>query len=933
MRHPSAFGRTLPLLLGAMAAATAAQMPPARSARLHAPDDPAWADQRPTYGAATGRTTVRVSTARAVPGQGVTFGIPVGQAASPDHVQVLDDAGKAVAADVVALGHWPSQPARWALVSFVADPPPDGQERSYTVAWGGKAQGAKATVTCELDAEHAVLRNGLFELTVTPAGVVALKTADGRSVPITHWRPAFIPKGGEPQTPGKGIVRLLYDGRVHKKLRVSSRVSPAVEIQQEFDIYAGSPLIGVAVRFINRTLKDQHLDGIVPVEWAGGPSKVAVGLAGGKQATAAAASVRQRAFGWQADVGNLHFEGAADDLGEWMLVQPAKAGVPLLWVFPRFQAMAAGDDDLESVLSCGDGTLRLHHYRRIAPTADVRLRETMARTFHYAVVVDAAGDKAEAWADAVKRPPHVALDRAHLTAMGVFQERRVSHLFDRQVHEAAAYYLRARVPRAEYPRCQRGVDPGRDKSGEGAYEVNLHGGGMVAYEVFQYFTPKPSAHTRKMFGEELGYGPQHIVTGGSMSYRNGDIPLALWQEALRSGDRALGDFARAHTELFADYGVTHADGLARGVGHYYCNWYGNPYVYQRFEGTLLGYLATGDPWLLETARDMADYCVRAWRDGHPCDAAMNGRFGGVQYRSAYIAKMLVAMADLTGEPRYRDVATDLAIWAIRVQEKEGWWVMGTSKGSREFRCTPIFAGYQCQGLWPLYWRTKNAELKACLLRCADWYLLKQEAADGSNPGTFPNSYWYGKFMRKGRAIRGNYATSSHVANALLQSYLATDDLKYFYSANAAWVGVLNHQTPEGGVPLENSLNNSVWSHVMAESLHQLGVVAEARKLPFVLSTRTGVPGTSFMGKGATWADGVFRFGLKYRHKQPVPARVFFPAGEPAHVRIGGAKLDFAYNRESGIVAFALPASKAWRVAAMELRAGGGSRESGAGGNR
>ena len=113
-------------------------------------------------------------------------------------------------------------------------------------------------------------------------------------------------------------------------------------------------------------------------------------------------------------------------------------------------------------------------------------------------------------------------------------------------------------PRLEYLRCSRGADPGPDQSGEGFYEVNLHVGGMVFGETFQYYAPKPSADLLRRYHEEMGVPLANIVTGGTCTYRNGDIVLALFQEYLRTGDRLVHDFARIHGQVFADVSVSHA---------------------------------------------------------------------------------------------------------------------------------------------------------------------------------------------------------------------------------------------------------------------------------------------------------------------------------------------------------------------------------------
>jgi hypothetical protein len=586
--------------------------------------------------------------------------------------------------------------------------------------------------------------------------------------------------------------------------------------------------------------------------------------------------------------------------------------------------MAAGDDNLMSVLGFDGSSISLQHYVATAPTADVRLRESMARTFTYWLAFPKPGEDPGQIARAVKSMPHVVYDRAFLTAMGVFQEDTVSRLYDRETTEAALYYHRARVPRPEYIRCNRGADPGLDKSGEGFYEVDLHAGGMVFGEVFQYFSPKPTGSILERYHKEIGIPLNHILTGGMATYRNGDIVLALFQQYLRTGDRTLLDFGRIHAQVFADVSVSHATASA-GLGHYYCNWFGNPYVYQRFEGLLLAALVTGDRWWFETAKEMADYCVRAWKDGEPRDGNLEGSLGGVQYRSAYIAKMLLRMHELTGDRAYADTAARLAEWIVPRQEHDGWW-RDTPHATREYRNSPIFAGYTTMGLWPLWHRSGNAVLLQSLLKAVDFQVGMQEEASGNNPGTFPNSYWYRS--KEGPSctlpipevieITGNYATTSHWANSIFQAYLATGNLDYFYSANAAWVGVVNSQTAEGGVPLSGDRNNSVWSHVMVESLPAFAAVAEKRSLPFVLSSKTASSGTSLMGKGATYRDGVFAFELKYKSEAPAPVRVYFPKGNPAAVTLDKDPVDRSFEPDNRVVRFELPGSLDFRMIHVQL---------------
>jgi len=679
------------------------------------------------------------------------------------------------------------------------------------------------------------------------------------------------------------------------------------------------------VRYVNRAAEDVPIAGVAPLSaHLRNVAGARAGLEPGQIVDAPGIHVRQDAFGWSAAAertpGNPAAvgKGSQDTLGEWLGLY-LDNGASFLVVFPHFQEMAAGDPHVTSAYAFSDDALELRHYAPAGPgmDTDVRLREGMARTFTYWLVFAPRQDAEAAFGSAVKAMPYVVYDRAHLTDMGVFQERAVSHLFDEELLDAALYYKRAQVPRPEYIRCSRGADPGPDKSGEGFYEVDLHAGGMVFGETFQYFSPEPSDATLKQYHDEIGIPREHILTGGRCTYRNGDIVLALYQQYLRSGNRTFHDFARIHGQVFADVSVSHAD-VSNGLGHYYCDWYGNPYVYQRFEGLLLGALVTGNPWWFETAQAMADYCVRAWQDGAPRDGGLKGGFGGVQHRSPYIAKMLLKMCAVTGRNEYADTAIRLAQWIMPIQEPEGWW-RDTPNATREYRNSPIFAGYTCMGLWPLYHATHNHTLLDSLIKAVDYHVGMQEDVTGHNPGTFPNSYWYGAHINKDAPLEGNYATTSHWANVIFQAYLATGNLDYFYSANAAWFGVLGHMTPEGGVPLSNSRQGSVWGHVMVESLTDFAAVAEERSLPIVLGCRTLEPVDAFMGKGATYKDGVFTFDLKYKCDAPLPLRVFFPAGKPAQVTLDDGSIAYEFKAADNVARLMLPPTPQYRPARIVMR--------------
>jgi hypothetical protein len=879
-----------------------------------------WTLSLPRYGGASGQTRIQIVFPKAGRALPVTFGIPLGQVRSVDEITLLDEHGKELPASFFPLGNRESQPARWTLVSATFEAERDSLRRTFTLHWG-KQNTRKVTgeVTHSIDRARVTVENSVFSLVLSPRGIERIDLP-GDSFPAFSGHPMFTPLQGRPLTPLEGSLTVLYDGRMSKRYRFTSLLADSLELHQEYEVFAGSPFVRCAARFINRSLHDMPLEGITPLEASlRAGDRFTVGVGDDSPVNARRFSLHQGAFTCSGDCDGASLSFPDSKNGAiWTGISGA-SGSGVLLVFPRFRDMAAGESGLESVVSGNDSTLQFTHYRRISPDADVRLRETMARTFTWTLVVGIPREQFASVAEAVISPPSVDYDRAYLTGMGVFPEESVSHLFDPETDEGARYFLRAKVPRAEYSRCGRGTEPGYD--GEGLYEVNLHAGGMVAGEVFQYFTPRPDQSLLDHYGKTLKIAPEHLVTGGKFSYRNGDIPLALFQQYLRTGNLEFGGFAREHALLSADYAVSHAS-VSEGLGHYYCDWYGNPYVYQRFSGLLLGWLATGEPWFFETARTMADWSLRAWRDGAPCDGLMNGSLGGVQSRSAYIAAMHLTLFDLTGERSYLENAVRLAEWAARTQEEEGWWVMNpTNAQSRAYRCTPIFAGYICQGLWPLARRAGNDTLKTSLLKAADWYLRMSEDARGSNPGTFPNSYWYGASGSEAKPVpvSGNYATTQHAASALLEAYRATGKQEYFYGANAAWVGVLNHQTPEGGIPLENTAENSVWSHVLVESLPRFAATAERDRLPILLSSRTGVPGTSFMGKGASWDGRAFRFELKYTSASPVPLRVFFPAGKPKKIRVNGTAVrEFAWDAKMKVARFIIPVSAKFTVCGVSV---------------
>ena len=875
-----------------------------------------WVLTTPRLGADKGSTSFSVVCPHAGKSMPLTFGVPLGQVRSPHDITLLDSDGDPVPASYIPLGSWDTQPARWTLVSMIVDAEKDDQKLDYTLLWGkGSPPSADIPALGSVMTDNGLsVPAGDADCLISPSGL----SLNGGQLAS---RSSITPKDGDESAPVAGTITKLHDTPGYALVRSESDLADSLILQTDYRIYAGSPQIECRTRFINRSLHNIPLDCVTPVKLTlDGGGHAVFGAYGMNPIESSSVTFRQRALEAEIEVDGIRFPVIDDGSTYlWVYLDSGESGGYLV-VLPYFRGMAAGDSDVESTVSWDGEELKVAHYSPIAPTADVRLRETMARTFSWWVVVNPPEDRLSETARNIVERPRVVYDREYLTSMGVFQEKGVSHLFDNETLEGALYFSRARVPRGEYPRCSRATEPEYD--GEGATEIDMHAGGMVFGEVYQYFTPKPdSGVIAKYTG--LGIDKRHILTGGVYSYRNGDIPLALFQEYLRTGNRVVYDLATVHAQLFADYAVSHHNGPGSGLGHYYCDWYGNPYVYQRFEGLLLAYKVTGDPWLYEACTDMAEYTLRGWNDGAPRDALIAGEAGGIQSRSVYIAKMNLALYDFTSDRRHIENAVKLAEWAAKTPEPEGWWVMNpTDIDSRSYRCTPIFTGYIVQGLWPLFQRTGNEGLRTILLDAADWYLSMQEDATGNNPGTFPNSYWYGERGSEAEPVpvSGNYATSTHAANALLQAFLATGDQRFFYASNAAWAGILNHQTSEGGIPLENTAVNSVWSHVVIESLPDFGQAAESHGLPAVLSSKTGVPGTSFMGRGASWDGSVFTFGMKYMHDRSVPVRVYFPYAVSSII-IDGKPISEWAAADNGVVTFMLPPSGEFNTAEIVITSG------------
>ncbi len=133
----------------------------------------------------------------------------------------------------------------------------------------------------------------------------------------------------------------------------------------------------------------------------------------------------------------------------------------------------------------------------------------------------------------------------------------------------------------------------------------------------------------------------------ALAYQTGESPAEHW------------DLYLHHAYHAADVAIYHGSWMARLEC---AAAFSSPLPKFRFGGLLAGYLETGDPYLLETARSLAGvYMAMEW--AHQPRAAMG--------RDAYPLTSLLALWDYTAESLYLDFARQTARRLLATQQPDG----------------------------------------------------------------------------------------------------------------------------------------------------------------------------------------------------------------------------------------------------------------------
>jgi len=845
----------------------------------------------------SGETTVEVQFPVAWQLAPVKFGLPVGALADPANVAVFNEDGKPIPADVFPLGNWRTMSPRWVLICTLLQGSPE-QPRTLTVRYGPQvapAEPARVLTAEKQDNGCVRIKNTTYNLTLDPQRAIRSITIDtdgDGKMDTPEMLPegmtaAMTPVNGEPLLPQSAVLKTIYDGRLYKLYYLTCSLGQDLTARFEVEIWAGSPLIFLKTRFISHSLQDLDLYSLTPLRTTslGAGFQLLVGAAGGKPLKAnGPLDVCQRVNNWQirTPVQTLA-EGSEDNLGEWISFWNEDIGQCISFIVPNFQEMSPGDPHLESCLQVGKyNSLELEHYRPIEDQPDCIFRSGMARGFPAVLYVSHRPDFAPVVAAKLKAQPHPIYDREYLTAQGTLPEDEVSHAYDTASLEGARYFHRALIPRQYYPIGSRGTTGiGEGTSMEGR---NLHAGGMLYGEVWQYMS---DGHP------------------GTCSYRCGDIPLALCYEYMRSGDRSVWEIMNLHNQLFADYAIYHAPTLLQGGNHYYCSWYSMTYVYLRLKGMIVSYYLTGDPWYYRAADQMGSCAVCSWRYSMPVDSGFPDRIGGAaQGRAPYVARGLVALYCMTGDPAFYHTAVDLAHYAMRAQTDEGFWwaVLSGPQWQDNQYISALHAGYSMTGLFRLYEQTKNKELLQSLRRACDWLVSIQFGAEELDPGLWARTQAY-----PGNADKmANISTSELVAGNLTDLYQATGEQQYFYAANAGWANSVGAQRSDGSIPMEVGNSSSTWSFTLCEYAPRFAGIAERDQLPFVIHTylpnRTDA--VYLLGDGR-YDGNTYQFSLVVRRSEPTQLPVWCPKA-PSEVKLDGAPAQATFNPATGVLTLTVP---------------------------
>ncbi|MBN1290786.1 MAG: hypothetical protein JXB48_03025, partial [Candidatus Latescibacteria bacterium] len=351
---------------------------------------PGWTISKLKYGKTSGTTSVGVYFPKAGDNLPLTFGIPLGQSESCDDITLFDQNGNSLPVSCIPLANWWVHPARWTLISTVVVSKSADSQQTLTIKWGaGKLQ--KSGISLEHTITNAALtiKNGDYTLVLSMNGIERLIT-QGKSADLLPNNCSITLKNGNITQPGNLIISVLHDSPLYKKFRCSATLTDGLDIHREYELWAGSPYVRCSTRYINRTLKDIPLNSISPVNVHMRDAEQAYfGVVGQSSITGEICEIHQRAFECFGVADGVRYPFKDDmETGVWAMVPETVANPGFMLVFPYFRGMAAGNADMESVVSCQNGTMRLEHFMPLVNSADVRIRETMARTFTCWLVVN-----------------------------------------------------------------------------------------------------------------------------------------------------------------------------------------------------------------------------------------------------------------------------------------------------------------------------------------------------------------------------------------------------------------------------------------------------------------------------------------------------------------------------------------------------------------